>query len=349
MKKVIISAIIEQVQQDRAGGGHPPEDVPALMTILRSTAQEQLSLVQSGTDEKAMQAALGFARWIKLPTLLLGEARNAFKAAREREEKDRQQHERRRQLGLESSPAPGSAGGHEGWEEEGEQNESPDRPQAAARSRKTSMRPLKLKMGALQGGDAQGGGSTPSQRARAMAAAQQGTPQLSQRTVRKKALARRMKAHREATKRVEMLQGQADALHLRLVLTQERARRGVATRSQSRADDIAQIEFEHDYASPLHMVAKSPRMMKEQQRWRPALGSISEGGGRVTRSAPGATRAGAAGSSSSSALTESHQSGGATTRRSAAGGSTTRRMTGASGGGPKGKGLLIVDSRARPS
>ena len=45
VKKIIISAIIQQVQQP---GSVPPEDVPALMQILRSTAEEQLSLVQGG-------------------------------------------------------------------------------------------------------------------------------------------------------------------------------------------------------------------------------------------------------------------------------------------------------------
>ena len=39
VKKIIISAIIEQVQRP---GSTPPEDVPALMEILRRTAEEQL-------------------------------------------------------------------------------------------------------------------------------------------------------------------------------------------------------------------------------------------------------------------------------------------------------------------
>jgi len=39
VKKIIISAIITQVQQP---GSVPPEDVPALMTILKSTAEEQV-------------------------------------------------------------------------------------------------------------------------------------------------------------------------------------------------------------------------------------------------------------------------------------------------------------------
>ena len=50
VKKIIIGAIISTVQQP---GSQPPEDVPALMNILRSTAEEQLSLVQHGNDHRA--------------------------------------------------------------------------------------------------------------------------------------------------------------------------------------------------------------------------------------------------------------------------------------------------------
>ena len=60
VKKIIISAIIAQVQQP---GSVPPEDVPALMTILKSTAEEQLTLVQKAEDHSALQAALQFGRW----------------------------------------------------------------------------------------------------------------------------------------------------------------------------------------------------------------------------------------------------------------------------------------------
>lgn len=61
VKKVIINAIIATVQQP---GSKPPRDVPALMTILRSAAQEQLDMVQRGDDYGALNMALEFGRWI---------------------------------------------------------------------------------------------------------------------------------------------------------------------------------------------------------------------------------------------------------------------------------------------
>ena len=108
VKKTIIHAIIEQVQQP---GSVPPKDVPALMTILQSTAKEQLALVQDGQDESSLQAALGFGRWVKLPTLMLGEARNAFKEARESLKDEEKRIARHQKMGLKTcllytSPSP---------------------------------------------------------------------------------------------------------------------------------------------------------------------------------------------------------------------------------------------------
>lgn len=96
VKKIIISAIIAQVQQP---GSVPPEDVPALMTILRSTAEEQLTLVQKAEDYSALQAALQFGRWIKLPTLMLGEARINFKKTQDAKKKEQLNNLRKLQLG----------------------------------------------------------------------------------------------------------------------------------------------------------------------------------------------------------------------------------------------------------
>lgn len=153
VKKVIISAIIQQVQQP---GSVPPEDVPALMDILRSTAEEQLSLVQGGTDESALQAALGFGRWIKLPTLMLGEARNAFKEAQAAVAKEAQRHARRAVLGL--------GGGHAGATSPGG-TAAPEEHTATAMP--AALRPRSLKLaGAAAAGSKQhvlqqenGGGS----------------------------------------------------------------------------------------------------------------------------------------------------------------------------------------------
>jgi len=97
VKKIIISAIIEQVQRP---GSTPPEDVPALMEILRRTAEEQLEIVTSGSDEKALASALQFGRWVKLPALMLGEARNNFKQSQELVKKREAERQRRRGLGL---------------------------------------------------------------------------------------------------------------------------------------------------------------------------------------------------------------------------------------------------------
>lgn len=80
VKRIIISAIISTVQQP---GSVPPEEVPALMEILKSAAEEQLSLVQRGDNISALQAALEFGRWIKVPAIMLGEARNNFRAAQD--------------------------------------------------------------------------------------------------------------------------------------------------------------------------------------------------------------------------------------------------------------------------
>jgi hypothetical protein len=110
-KRVIISAIIKTVQQP---GSVPPEEVPALMTILRSAAEEQLALVQTGSDESALRSALEFGRWIKVPTIMLGEARNVFKASQEARKKEALQRQRRLSLGL--APEAGHEQEAEEWQ-----------------------------------------------------------------------------------------------------------------------------------------------------------------------------------------------------------------------------------------
>lgn len=97
VKQLIISAIISTVQQP---GSVPPEDVPALMTILRSAAEEQLEIVRSGDDNAALQSALEFGRWIKVPAIMLGEARNHFKAKQLERKREMKMMKRRMELGL---------------------------------------------------------------------------------------------------------------------------------------------------------------------------------------------------------------------------------------------------------
>ena len=101
VKQKIISTIIATVQQP---GSTPPEDVPALMTILRSAAEEQLALVQKLDSLSGLLSALEFGRWIKVPALKLGEARKNFMTAQE-------EHKRRvrKALGAPSAEAPTAA------------------------------------------------------------------------------------------------------------------------------------------------------------------------------------------------------------------------------------------------
>lgn len=97
IKKIIISAIISTVQQP---GSKPPRDVPQLMNILKSAAEEQLEMVQRGDDYGALNLALDFGRWIGLRTIKLGEARNVFKMQQEEKKKEDKERQRRAELGL---------------------------------------------------------------------------------------------------------------------------------------------------------------------------------------------------------------------------------------------------------
>ena len=104
VKQIIISAIIATVQQP---GSQPPSDVPALMAILRSAAEEQLSLVQKMDNVAALNSALEFGRWIKVPTIMLGEARNNFNKANA--ERKRKANNERDAVGRASSDADADA------------------------------------------------------------------------------------------------------------------------------------------------------------------------------------------------------------------------------------------------
>ena len=99
MKDLIIGAIILRVQEP---GTRPPEDVPELMTLLRTAAGEQLSLTEVGDDREALRRALEFGKWIKVPTTLLSEARNTFMAVREARENAEKDRNRRALLGYEA-------------------------------------------------------------------------------------------------------------------------------------------------------------------------------------------------------------------------------------------------------
>lgn len=100
VKKIIISAIISTVQQP---GSKPPKEVPQLMNILKSAAEEQLEMVQRGDDYVALNMALDFGRWIGLRTIKLGEARNNFKLHQDDRKKEEKERARRLDLGLADS------------------------------------------------------------------------------------------------------------------------------------------------------------------------------------------------------------------------------------------------------
>ena len=105
VKKIIISAIISTVQQP---GSKPPKEVPQLMNILKSAAEEQLEMVQRGDDYVALNMALDFGRWIGLRTIKLGEARNNFKLHQDERKKEEKERARRVDLGLADSDEPSS-------------------------------------------------------------------------------------------------------------------------------------------------------------------------------------------------------------------------------------------------
>ena len=99
MKDLIIASIISRVQEP---GTRPPEDVPELMGLLHTAAEEQLSLVEVGDDQEALRRALEFGKWIKVPTALLSEARNTFMAVRDARKAAETNFNRRASLGFEA-------------------------------------------------------------------------------------------------------------------------------------------------------------------------------------------------------------------------------------------------------
>ena len=142
VKRLIISAIISSVQQP---GSIPPEDVPALMIILRSAAEEQLELVRNGDDAAALQSALEFGRWIKVPAIMLGEARNQFRTAQEKRKKDEKQAKRRIEMGLLCANGATDAEGLQESESTEAEKRADDAKQAALDMRKWRRRTRAVK------------------------------------------------------------------------------------------------------------------------------------------------------------------------------------------------------------
>ena len=136
VKQKIISAIIATVQQP---GSTPPEDVPALMTILRSAAEEQLTLVQELDSLSALLSAIEFGRWIKVPTIKLGEARKNFMSAQEA----RKRQVRNAAGAVPSAPADTAASAEAPAAEPLREGDSP--PQSRRKKKKDSASTRKLK------------------------------------------------------------------------------------------------------------------------------------------------------------------------------------------------------------
>lgn len=219
VKRIIISAIIEQVQQP---GSVPPKDVPALMEILQSTAREQLSLVQDGKSEAALQAALGFGRWINLPTLMLGEARNAFKAARDGLKKEERHLMRQRAMGMAAKSGLADEERRKlAKEMEQDEHAVPTEGGRAAASRRT--------IGSAPAGA--GGGPQTTRRGGKARAAE--TTRAGGGGGRKEAVT---KADADTVKKLKKLRQNADRVQDGLVRANEAYRKGVADRSRQVAE-----------------------------------------------------------------------------------------------------------------
>ena len=108
IEMAIVSGIVVAV---RTQGAQAPTAFPELMTVLQAAARERLQKVSDGTDASSLHLALDFGRWIKLPTILLGQARNQFKATQVKYEKEQEAEKRRQTMGLRSKAATAGRGG----------------------------------------------------------------------------------------------------------------------------------------------------------------------------------------------------------------------------------------------
>lgn len=97
IEMAIVSGIVAAVRRQ---GAKPPTAFPDLMRSLQTAARERLQKVQTGTDAAALHLALDFGRWIMLPTVLLGTARNEFKARQVTALKEERHRLRQVEMGL---------------------------------------------------------------------------------------------------------------------------------------------------------------------------------------------------------------------------------------------------------
>jgi len=277
VKKMIISAIVEKVQQP---GTSPPVGVPALVEILRSTAMEQLSLVRCGSDEEALQAALSFGRWIKLPMLLLGEARNQFKQLAASREKTQRRQRRRVEMGLKVL---GDEEPLATIDEEPMVNElaEPSRPTSPISPFKYNISPISPTNEPFSRPDGTyRGSSAKKQQPSQEAASTSNAPQRSQRGVprsgHKTAIKRRDRFSGERVKKLKELKSDSDAARETLLATKDGYQRQIVEASPRRAENRALDEADALFRSGSHAAAKHPAMCFEREAWTPQLGSIAE-------------------------------------------------------------------------
>lgn len=105
IEMAIVSGIVDAVKTQ---GAQAPVAFPELMTVLQAAARERLKKAQEGTDSAALSLSLAFGRWIQLPTILLGQARNHFRIAQLQRTADHENALRRQEIGL-LSPDRGDA------------------------------------------------------------------------------------------------------------------------------------------------------------------------------------------------------------------------------------------------
>jgi hypothetical protein len=101
IEMAIVSGIVVAVQTQ---GAQAPVAFPELMRVLQAAARERLKKVQEGTDAASLHLALDFGRWIKLPTILLGKARNQFHATQLKKQREEEHQQRKFHMGLLPNP-----------------------------------------------------------------------------------------------------------------------------------------------------------------------------------------------------------------------------------------------------
>lgn len=94
---LIVSGIVRAVT-DR--GAVPPTRFPEIMALMQTAARERLIALQHSVDEAALEQALEFGKWMRLPTRFLCEVRDAFRKSQQRHDYAQREQRQRQALGL---------------------------------------------------------------------------------------------------------------------------------------------------------------------------------------------------------------------------------------------------------